>query len=61
MTFERIERIQKLKQGQRSIGLRIMSYRARSIGGSLAFVRNEAGGMDLICTVTTTGEHEAKE
>ncbi|HXJ60572.1 MAG TPA: PAS domain S-box protein [Verrucomicrobiae bacterium] len=54
-----LERMQK--QTQKGIGLRIMSYRARSIGGSLAFVRNEAGGIDLICTVPTTGEHDANE
>ena len=41
---------------ERGRGLRIMEYRARSIGGSLAIERNPRGhGLRIRCTLPTPG------
>jgi PAS domain S-box-containing protein len=44
---------------QQGMGLRIMHYRAGRIGGSLAFQQRDTGGMELLCTMPTTGKGEA--
>jgi PAS domain S-box-containing protein len=49
-----------LVRQQKGIGLRIMRYRAGKIGADLEFQRNDSGGIDLICSMPTTGEHEAR-
>ena len=53
--------MEQLARQQKSIGLRIMRYRAGKIGADLAFQRNESGGTDLICSMPTTRQNMAGE
>jgi PAS domain S-box-containing protein len=52
--------LETILRQQKGIGVRIMNYRAGKIGATLAFQRNDSGGTDMICTVPTTGDREAK-
>jgi PAS domain S-box-containing protein len=56
-----METVQKLMQQEKGIGMRIMKYRANNIGGTLACHNNDQGGIDVVCTLSLTGEpeHEA--
>jgi signal transduction histidine kinase len=56
-----VETLEQFMRQQMGIGVRTMNYRAGKIGGVLSFQRNDGGGIDLVCTVPTTGEPEAKE
>jgi PAS domain S-box-containing protein len=57
---EGVPSMEKLVRQQKGIGLRIMRYRAGKIGADLEFQRNDSGGIDVICSMPTTGKREAR-
>jgi PAS domain S-box-containing protein len=40
--------------GKKAFGLRVMDYRARALGGSLAVQRRETGGTTVVCSIPAT-------
>jgi PAS domain S-box-containing protein len=50
----------KLRPGK-GLGLRIMDFRARALGGSLAVRRRQSGGTALVCSVPTAAMKPASQ
>ncbi|MEQ1842177.1 MAG: histidine kinase, partial [Verrucomicrobiales bacterium] len=45
--------LQKPDAGHDGLGVRIMNYRAETLGGTLVFRRRRGGGTSVACTVPT--------